>query len=361
MSWHADALQRVRSRIPHDVDGVLVSEITNVGWLTGFTGSSGKVLIKRDAAVFITDSRYTLQAQEEVQGMEVRSFAAPVVERVFLNEVAHDLKIQRLAIDPAAVSYDLWQTWVNAFTGIELVAAKPLFDGLRKVKFPGEIDRIRDACALADAAFSHVTRLLQPGVRELDIAIDLEFFFRRQSASASFNPIVVSGERSARPHGVPSEKPLENGDLVTLDFGARLNEYCSDMTRTVVIGAATERHEQVYDAVLRAHLAAIEALRPGMTGKAADAVARESLRQDGLAEYFGHGLGHGLGRLVHDPGSLSTSSEDTLEVGQVWTIEPGVYIPGFGGVRIEDDVVLTESGAVSMNSSPKHLLVLPEA
>ncbi|MDX2066750.1 MAG: Xaa-Pro peptidase family protein [Fimbriimonadaceae bacterium] len=361
MSWHADALQRLRDRMPDDVDCVLVSEITNVGWLTGFTGSAGKVLVKRDAAVFVTDSRYTLQAQEEVQGMEVRSFAAPMVERVFLNEVAHDLAIGRLAIDPAAVSYDLWQTWVHAFSGIELVAAKPTFAGLRKVKFAGEIDRIRDACALADAAFAHVERLLQPGVRELDIAIELEFFFRRQGAAASFNPIVVSGERSARPHGVPSEKPLESGDFVTLDFGAKLREYCSDITRTVVIGAATERHEQVYDAVLRAHLAAIDAIQPGMTGKAADAVARESLRADGFGEYFGHGLGHGLGRLVHDPGSLSTSSEDVLEVGQVWTIEPGVYLPGFGGVRIEDDIVLTESGAVSLNSSPKHLMVLPSA
>jgi Xaa-Pro aminopeptidase len=202
--------------------------------------------------------------------------------------------------------------------------------------------------------------MLQPGVTEYDIALEIEIYFSRNGAELAFPAIVVSGERSARPHGHPSEKKLENGDFVTLDFGAKLNGQCSDMTRTVVIGKASPRHREVYDAVLRAQLAGLDALKPGVPAKSVDAAARSVLAAAGLDEFFGHGLGHGLGSVVHDLGRLAPTSTDTVEVGQVWTIEPGVYIPGFGGVRIEDDAVVRETGVEILNNTPKELLTLPD-
>jgi Xaa-Pro aminopeptidase len=188
--------------------------------------------------------------------------------------------------------------------------------------------------------------------------LDIEFYFRRNKAELAFTPIVVSGERSARPHGVPSEKKLEKGDFVTMDFGAKVDGYCSDLTRTVVVGEASDRHREVYGAVLESQMAAIKAIKPGMKASDVDAVSRDLLASHGLAEYFGHGLGHGLGSVVHDVGRMGPTSTDTVAVGQVWTIEPGAYIPNFGGVRIEDDVVVTESGCDVLTHSPKALQIL---
>jgi Xaa-Pro aminopeptidase len=218
---------------------------------------------------------------------------------------------------------------------------------------------MRAACALADACYTHVLRMIQTGVTEYDVALDIEFYFRRSGAELAFSPIVVSGERSARPHGVPSEKKLEKGDFVTMDFGAKLDGYCSDLTRTVVVGEASDRHKEVYEAVLAAQLAAIEGIRPGMQTKDVDAIARDILAEKGLAEYFGHGLGHGLGSVVHDVGRMGPTATDVVEVGQVWTMEPGVYIPGFGGVRIEDDVMCTKSGPEVLSQEvPKERIAL---
>jgi Xaa-Pro aminopeptidase len=226
------------------------------------------------------------------------------------------------------------------------------------VKTSEEITKMRAACALADACYTHVLRMIQVGVTEYDIALDIEFYFRRHGAELAFSPIVVSGERSARPHGIPSEKKLEKGDFVTMDFGAKLDGYCSDLTRTVVVGEATDRHKDVYEAVLAAQMAAIEGIKPGMQTKDVDAIARELLAEKDLAQFFGHGLGHGLGSVVHDVGRMGPSATDVVEKGQVWTMEPGVYIPGFGGVRIEDDVVVTETGCEVLTHSPKHLQVV---
>jgi Xaa-Pro aminopeptidase len=203
--------------------------------------------------------------------------------------------------------------------------------------------------------------MIQPGVSEIDICLDLEFFIRRQGADIAFPSIVVSGNRSARPHGKPSEKKLEVGDFVTMDFGARVKGYNSDITRTVVVGEATQRHRDVYDAVLETQLGAIDAIRSGAMAKDVDAGSRACLGKYDLAKYFGHGLGHGLGLIVHDGGRLSASSDNVIAPGQIWTIEPGVYIEGFGGVRIEDDVLITEDGVEVLTHSPKEMMILPMA
>jgi Xaa-Pro aminopeptidase len=200
--------------------------------------------------------------------------------------------------------------------------------------------------------------MMQPGVSEYDIQLDLEFFIKRQGAEVAFAPTVVSGPNSAKPHGKAGERKLEVGDFVTLDLGAKKDGYCSDITRTFVIGEASERHKEVYGQVLAAQVAAIEALKVGTPANEPDSLSRSILAEKGLDQYFGHGLGHGLGRAVHDYGGLAPSSKDTIEAGQVWTVEPGVYIEGFGGVRIEDDVHVTAEGPQILTHFPKELMVL---
>lgn len=355
-----NALQKLQHRLTDaDVPALIVSDIVNVGWMTGFSGSSGVVLVTPSEARFLTDSRYTIQAQEEISTMPSFSFASPMSQIDFVAQHAKEMGITRLAFESENLTYSTFESWRDAMAGIELVPMRNLVSPLRMVKTADEVALIRHACGISDAAFEHVKRLIQPGVAELDIAIELDFFMRRQGAGVAFETIVVSGNRSARPHGRASEKKLEVGDFVTMDFGARYQGYHSDMTRTVVVGEATDRHREVYGQVLKAQLASLAMMRPGVPARDVDAHAREVFDEIGLAKYFGHGLGHGLGRLVHDAGRLSSSSDDILEPGQVWTVEPGVYIEGFGGVRIEDDVVVTETGIDILNRTPKDLLVLP--
>lgn len=340
------------ARIP----ALLVTDPTNIAWLTGFTGTFARVIVTPTDAVFITDSRYTIQADEQVSIMRRVSFASPKSGDEFLSENVAALGVERLGFESGALTYAQWQTLTRVLNSVELIAAPDLFGKLRQVKNAEEVAAIRRACGVSDAAFDHIIRMIQPGVSELDIELDLEFFMRRQGAGVAFPSIVVSGENSARPHGHATEKKLEVGDFVTLDFGAQVDGYNSDMTRTVVVGAASERHREIYNLVLDAQLAAIDAIRPGVRAEDVDAVARKTMGDH--AKYFGHGLGHGLGRLVHDSGRLGVRSEDVIAVGQIWTVEPGIYIPGFGGCRIEDDVVVTETGVEILNRSTKELLVL---
>lgn len=340
-----------------EVTALLVSDITNVQWLTGFSGSSGFALVTPTDGCFITDSRYTIQAQVEVQELETRWFQSPQTFEEFLAELCQGFGVSDLAFEDS-ITYGTWKRWSEAAKGFRFVSAADVIRPLRMVKTADEIARIERACGLADACIQHVVRLLQPGVTEREIGIEIEFFFKRQGAVPSFDPIVVSGANSARPHGKPSDKKLERGDFVTLDLGAKLDGYCSDITRTFVIGEASDRHREIYGEVLKAQIASVDALHAGTTGKAVDTIARDILSEKELAQYFGHGLGHGLGRAVHDPGSLSQRSTDDIVVGQVWTVEPGVYIEGFGGVRIEDDVVVTESGPRVLTHYPKELQVV---
>ncbi len=340
-------------------DALLLSEITNVGWATGFKGSSGWALVLPSGGRFLTDSRYTLAAQEEVKELPSHTYANPVTPTQFLKSQIEALGIQKLGFESQYVTYATYSDWAKAFAPVELVPAPDLVMPLRMVKTPDEVGRIRKACRLTDACLEHVTRMIQVGVTEYDIALEIEFYFRRNGAELAFSPAVVSGERSARPHGKPSERMLQRGDFVTLDFGAKVDGYCADMTRTFVVEEASDRHREIYNQVLRAEVEAIEAMRPGIPAKEVDALSRRILAEKDLAQYFGHGLGHGLGRVVHDGGRMSPSGEDVLAPGQVWTVEPGVYIEGFGGVRIEDDVVVTESGVEVLTHSPKELTILP--
>ena len=341
------------------IQAYLLTNIDSVGWLTGFSGSSGQAIVTQTDARFITDSRYTIQSKKEVTELPVFSFGSPVTGLEFLTRNLKEMTLAEVAFEADYVTVATLKTWQDKIEGVAFNAGDNLVGPLRMVKSADEVEKIRKACQLADACFDHVRRLIQPGVPERTLHLEIEFFFKRQGADISFTPIAVSGVNSALPHGHASDKPLEEGDFVTLDFGAKLDGYCSDLTRTVVVGKASDRHREVYGQVLKAQLAAMDAMKPGVPCKEIDAKSREVLNELDLAKYFGHGLGHGLGKLVHDFGSLNPSSTQTLAPGQVWTVEPGVYIPDFGGVRIEDDVVVTEDGIEILTHSPKELLELP--
>lgn len=354
-------LDRLRDSMARKgIEALLVADPTNVGWLTGFTGSFARVLVTQTDVRFITDSRYTLQAKEQVPSLPLASFSSPTNGDVFVGEQAREMGLSRLGFESATTTYATYETMAAKMQSISLTPAPDLFGELRMVKTNSEVAAIRKACAIADACFGHLTRLIQPGLTEYDLQLELEFYLRRAGAGIAFEPIVVSGERSARPHGKASEKALEVGDFVTMDFGAQVDGYNSDLTRTIVVGEVTDRHREVYGQVLLAEMAALEFMKPGVKASEVDALARKILDEKGFAQYFGHGLGHGLGRVVHDGGRMNATSEDVLAPGQVWTVEPGVYIPGFGGVRIEDDVVVTQDGIEILTSSPKELLVLPQ-
>ncbi len=343
------------------VSALLVSHNDSIGWLTGFTGSFARVVVTPDRALFVTDSRYTIQAQEQVAGIPVVSFASPIDGDEFVGEQVLELGIHRIGFESANATYSTWERWTHKFAAVELFPVADLFGALRMIKTPEEVEKIRAACAITDAAFEHVCRLIRPGMSEFDLGLELEFFIRRQGADIAFDPIVVSGNRSARPHGRASEKLLEVGDFLTLDFGAKFNGYNSDITRTVIIGQASDRHREIYEQVLKAETSSMAAMKPGVRASAVDKLSRDILNEKDLAQYFGHGLGHGLGKLVHDSGRMNPTSEDVLAVGQVWTVEPGVYIEGFGGCRIEDDVVVTETGVHVLTRATKEMLVLPRA
>ena len=352
-----DNVEKMRAALRDaKTENFLVSDLANVFWLTGFSGSFGSALVTPTQNLLLSDSRYTLQAQEQATGWDVRTFANPTDSTDFLREQLERLGVAALHFDKAVVTVGLLEKWTEKLPKIALFPSTDPIGELRRIKSDAEIARIRAACRLADGCLEHITRLVRPGITENELALEIEIFFRKNGAIPAFTPIVVSGERSARPHGLPSDKALEVGDFVTFDLGARLNGYCSDITRTFVIGDPTERHTAVYQQVLKAQEAAIAALRPDAKTNEVDALARRILDETDLGQYFGHGLGHGLGALVHDSGRLSPTVEEKIAAGQVWTVEPGVYIEGFGGVRIEDDVLVTPDGPEILTHFPKTLM-----
>lgn len=350
-------LQRLRQKLNETgCEAMLISAPASVEWLTSFTGSFGYVLISPSDGCFLTDSRYTVQAAEQVSGLTVRSFRSPRRFEEFLAEIVAELGLQRLAFDQNHVSVGTLAKWNRLLADVELIAADDPVDELRMFKSEDEVARIRAACELTDAALERLVEQTHPGIKELELLWMLQDYLRENNATLAFDPIIVSGPRTARPHGEPSDRVIQTGDLVTFDIGARLDGYCSDITRTVVVGPASDRQREIYEHLLKTQVACIDAMRPGASGRTVDSLARSLLDEKDLAQYFGHGLGHGLGALVHDTGRLSQTADDTVETGQVWTVEPGVYIEGFGGMRIEDDIVITRSGSEVLTSFPKHLI-----
>ncbi|AEH47261.1 M24 family metallopeptidase [Parageobacillus thermoglucosidasius] len=340
----------------YDIDGMLVTNPYNRRYITGFTGTAGVAVISQDKAVFITDFRYIEQASKQVQGFEIVKHTGPIVEEV-AKQVAR-LHIQKLGFEQEDVSYATFKAYEQAVNA-ELVPTSFVVEKLRLIKSESEIKILKEAAAIADAAFEHILSFIRPGVKEIEVANELEFFMRKQGAtSSSFDTIVASGYRSALPHGVATDKVIEKGELVTLDFGAYYNGYCSDITRTVAVGEISDELKTIYNIVLEAQLRGMKGIKPGMTGKEADALTRDYITEKGYGDYFGHSTGHGIGLEIHEGPTLSARSDVVLAPGMVVTVEPGIYIPGLGGVRIEDDTVVTENGNEALTHSPKELIIL---
>lgn len=273
-----DPLQRLQEAIQaQNIGAFLVTNLPSVQWLTGFTGSYGVALVTPDQAVMLTDSRYTVAAAEQVKNMEVRTFGSPKTAVDFMFENLQALGVTELVFDEEQVTVGTLKSWKSRWEGVELQPGTDPIATLRLIKAEHEVQAIREACLLADACLGHIVTLLRSGVTENELQLEVELFFRRHDSIVSFPVIVVSGERSARPHGVPSDKPLEKGDFVTFDLGCRVRGYASDITRTFVIGKASERQKEIYEQVLKAEVSAIEALRPGVNGKDVDRLARTIL------------------------------------------------------------------------------------
>lgn len=340
------------------VSAMFVASDINRRYLTGFTGSAGYVLITETESYLLTDFRYMTQAPEQAKDFKVVEHAPKVMETVkgLLGSSA------KLGFEQEHVTFATYQSYKEALAGVELVPVSGLVEGLRIFKDEGELAIMREAAVLADRTFSHILTKIRPGVTERELDLQMEMFMRENGAtSSSFDTIVASGERSALPHGVASSRVLQGNEFITFDFGALLNGYCSDVTRTVVLGEASDRHREVYGIVLEAQLNALDKIRPGMTGREADALTRDIISSYGYGDNYGHSTGHGLGMEVHESPRLSKLSDDILKPGMVVTVEPGIYIPGFGGVRIEDDIVITETGIEIITSSTKELTLLPMA
>lgn len=347
-------LERLRAAIAKlGADALLVTRPANVRYLSGFTTpADGRVLVSMEQARLITDGRYIAQAQEEARlETDIVRSSAGWLERV--TELAAG---QRLAVEADHLTLEQFRQLEER---LEVVPSKNLVNDLRVIKSAEEAELIRQAARLTDEAFSHILNVLRAGMTEVEVALELEGYLRRAGADGvAFDITVASGYRSAMPHGTASSKTIERGELVTLDYGARLGGYCSDMTRTVALGPVSDEHRRLYDAVLEAQEAALAAVVPGEDGKAIDALARKVLEGYDLAQHFTHGLGHGVGLEIHEAPTLSFRQSHLLEPGMSATIEPGVYLPGDAGVRIEDLLLVTETGFELLSHSPKAFLQL---
>lgn len=351
-----------------NAEAFFVSDPFNRRYLSGFTGSAGYLLITASHAWLLTDFRYEEAARQEAPDFEIVRYGTGGAQNSegsgglyeALLSLLQAEGIRRLAFESASMSFAQHRQMTASLPGVELVPCEGVVEGLRRIKDEGEISLIREAVSVAEAAYNAVLPLIRPGVSEKAVALELEFLMRKSGAeAAAFDFIVASGERSSLPHGSPTDRRMQEGDFVTIDFGARVGGYNSDMTRTVVIRRADERQRQVYETVLAAQEAAIQAVKPGVTGAEIDRVARTIIERAGFGENFGHSTGHGVGLAVHEGPRLSPAGkEEMLEPGMVVTIEPGIYIPGWGGVRIEDTVLVTANGCEVLCRTDKGLMIL---
>lgn len=354
-----ERLERLRGLFQDKgIDGMLIGSMYNRRYMTGFTGTAGIALISAKEATFITDFRYKEQAVVQAKGYEVILHAGNMYE-VIAQQVAK-MGITKLGFESDHVTYQAFEIYQKQLN-IELVPAPGLVENLRVIKDSSEIKLLEEAAQIADAAFHHIIHFIRPGVKEIEVSNELELFMRKQGAtSSSFDIIVASGIRSALPHGVASDKEIEKGELVTLDFGALHKGYCSDITRTVAVGNISDELHTIYAIVLEAQRRGMAGIKPGMTGKEADALTRDYITAQGYGEYFGHSTGHGLGMEVHEGPALSMRSDTVLKPGMVVTVEPGIYVAGIGGTRIEDDILITKEGNRTLTHSPKELLYVGE-
>ena len=352
-------IQHVRARLKElGADTFLTTQHANIFYLSGFTGSSGALVVRPAAFYLLTDSRYAVQSRQEAQGVRVQITSGSLLAAV--GEFARRIGARRMVVEAHSLTLAQFDE-LRRHTGsrIRLIPSNALVEELRQTKDRVEVLQMRKSAQLALAAWEEVLTRVRPGVREIELAAEIEYQMRQRGASkTAFDTIVASGSRAALPHARPSLKKLRRNELVVFDLGAILQGYCSDLTRTVFLGRARAKLRGWYRAVWQAQQAARNATRPGAIAGEIDAQARRTLEQAGLSQWFTHSTGHGVGLEVHENPKLARGQKARLASGNVVTIEPGIYVPGVGGIRIEDDFVVTASGAEALTSSPAELLEL---
>jgi len=353
-------LRRLRVSLEEKgLDAILISQRENVRYLSGFTGSSGWLLISGQDAVLATDFRYTEQAERESTDFQITQIKQQLHD--WLPGMVSDLGWHKLGFEANSISYDSYHKLSDAIktrqVNLKLIPTTSIAEQLRSTKEPGELVFIKKAVELTDAIFEQAKSVIRPGLMEREAAWEIEKNLRQEgSEGIAFEIIVASGSNSALPHAQPTEKTICSGEPILIDLGARINGYCSDFSRTIFVGEPNRTFQDIYDVVLKAQTAAIEGIESNMDAPQADRFARSIIEQAGYGDCFGHGLGHGVGLAVHEAPTINPSSSDSLTDGMVFTIEPGIYLAGQGGVRIEDLIVLEDGKARVLSQGSKNLL-----
>lgn len=353
------AVNSLRKILKNDSEAIIVSSPENRRYFTTFPSSDGYLIITKNDAVFFTDSRYIEAAQKSIDNCRCLLLKSVSNEiKNYLNENG----IKTLYGERARLTVAEAEMFKTVFSPIEFHPSEMLestIDGARVIKTRNEVEKIKKAQAIAEKAFEHIFNFIKVGVTEKQVALELDFYMLSHGAEAlSFETIAVTGAKTSMPHGVPGEVAIQDGDFVTMDFGAVYDGYHSDMTRTVAVGSVNDEQKEIYDTVLRAQKATLDILKAGVDCKTADKAARDVISDAGYGECFGHGTGHGVGIEIHEKPNLSPKSTAILEVGNIVTVEPGIYIPDKFGVRIEDMALITENGCENLTSSPKELIIL---
>jgi Xaa-Pro aminopeptidase len=346
-------LDKVRTILTEqELDAILIGQPENRRYVSGFTGSAGWLLVTDDQALLATDFRYHEQVSQQAPGFEL----AKIVTRFpdLLPELLRKTAVKRLGFESQHITVDMYDTLTKAGGDVEWVPLKDAVEGIRVLKEEAEVEALRRSAALNDAAFAHFLNVIQPGMTEVEAAWQIETYMRTHGASkVAFDLIVAAGPNGALPHARPRDHAIQNGEPIVVDIGCNLDGYCSDMTRTVCLGEPSAEYLKVWETVLKAQKAAAAGVRAGVSGKEVDALARDLIEDAGYGERFGHGLGHGVGLVVHEKPGASRLSEDILEAGMSLTIEPGIYLPGKFGVRIEDLVIVREEGIENLSNTLK--------
>jgi Xaa-Pro aminopeptidase len=345
-----DRIEKVREKFgANEIDGLVSFKRENIRYLTGFSGSTAAVVLTRDKAFFLTDFRYTTQAKDEVNGdFEIRE-CKKIIES--LSELIKSLGLRTIGFE-SHLSYAIYQELQDKLNPPMLVSTKNLIEDIRIVKEPAEVKCIREAIGVAGRAFKKIRGVIKQGCKERDVAIEMEYLLRKEGTEAiPFDIIVASGERGAMPHGIAGDKVIKDGELVIVDFGSRHKGYHSDCTRTLAIGGFDKRQREIYEIALSAQREAVKAIKPGEKASEIDSKARGYIKDAGYGNNFGHSTGHGVGLEVHENPRIAEEQDDIIKEGMVFTVEPGIYIPGWGGIRIEDMIVVTNDGCEVLTSA----------
>lgn len=346
-----ERIEKLRQKLI-DFDGFYITSRAGIFYYSGFTSEDAALIITRSEMILITDSRYLIQAKNQAPNFRIYNSADGI------NKLFSNLKLQKIGYEENYLTMAEYNR-LKENSKADLSFAGEIISEPRRIKSPNEIKKINAAESLGDAAFSHILTKIHAGITELEVALEIESFMRKNGASGtSFETIVASGVRSALPHGVATDKVIENGDFVTMDFGCILDGYCSDMTRTIVVGKASSKQREIYNIVLNAQKEAIKAISPNVACKTIDEAARNIINAAGYGAQFGHSLGHSVGIEIHESPNFSPKSCDCIQYGNVITVEPGIYIEDFGGVRIEDVIAITPENILNLTKSEKELIII---